>query len=367
MKLRVAEPFLLNPIFKEKIWGGTALKEKLNKSVPNTRIGESWEISGFDNEQTTVLKGKLAGITLGDLYSESPQGLAGSASSSPFFPLLFKFIDAEDKLSVQVHPDDDQAARHQGWGRSGKSECWYIVDAHEDAKIIVGFKKEISPAEIKEAVLSNSLQEVLNFVPISAGDVLYIPAGTVHAILEKTLIYEIQQASDITLRLYDWDRTDETGKSRPLHLEDAISVLDTSRGYNYKIEPVIIDEPNGIKHSYRAVCSYFALEQYAFFRDAETYLPPKQSFRAVSVIGEPVQLVSRTGSLLINKGQSALIPAELRDVWITGKAGSRVLLTSVPDLHSEIIEPLSQLGLPNDAIKLLGGYEKKNDLLSFLK
>ncbi len=364
MNYNMAEPFLLKPIFKEKIWGGTALRDKLGKDLPGYNVGESWEISGFDNEQTPVLKGALAGISLGELYSAEPRKLVGDSAFTPDFPLLFKFIDAEEKLSVQVHPDDQQTVSHN-WGKSGKSECWYIVDAHEDARIIVGFRPGVSAREIKNAVLSDALPEVLNYVPIASGDVLYIPAGTVHAILEGTLIYEVQQASDITLRLHDWNRTDEEGKSRKLHIDEALSVLDTTSG-NYKIEPVILDEPNGIKHSYRAASRYFALEQYAFFRNAQTDLHPKSSFRAVSVIGEPVQLIHRTGSLLVGKGQSAVIPADLKDVWVSGTAGSRFLLTSVPDLKEEIVRPLVALGLPREAIALLGGYEGKNDLLKVL-
>ncbi|MFP4681450.1 MAG: type I phosphomannose isomerase catalytic subunit [Chitinispirillaceae bacterium] len=366
MNYDLTEPFLLKPLFKEKIWGGTALEEKLGKDLPDFKVGESWEISGLDNEQTSVLKGSLAGTPLGELYSSEPQKLVGDRAYTPDFPLLFKFIDAEDRLSVQVHPTDEQAVRNN-WGSSGKSECWYIVDAHEDARIIVGFKPGVSQKQIRDAILSNSLPEILNYIPIVSGDVLFIPAGTVHAIMEGTLIYEVQEASDITLRLYDWDRTDEQGRSRKLHTEEALSVLDTSTDGNYKIEPVIIDEPNGIKHSYRAACRYFALEQYAFFRDTQTHLQPKSSFRAVSVIGEAVQLVHRTGSLQVPRGQSALIPANLEDVWVSGTPGSRFLLTSIPDLKKEIIEPLQSIGLPREAIALLGGFESKNDLLKAMQ
>jgi mannose-6-phosphate isomerase len=359
------EPLYFSPIYKEKIWGGQAFRHILNRDVPPTAsTGESWEISGFGNEQTKVIDGPMAQYTLGQIMKIMPEELLGSAVPSKIFPLLYKFLDADQKLSVQVHPDDAQAKQH-GWGDYGKTECWYIIDAPEDGRIIVGFNKNVTRDEVAAAVSENRLHEILNHIPVASGDILFIPAGTVHAILDKTLIYEVQETSDTTLRLYDWGRTDSNGKPRDLHVNDALEVMDTGFHNRHRIEPVIIDE-TGFKHAYRIACRYFAIEQYTLFRDMDISLDKKKSFRVMTVIGEPVHLVLQKSEMDVSKGETILIPAACKEVTVAGVSGARFLISYIPDLVSEIIQPLTAIGVPKEAIALLGGNPEKNDLLPLL-
>jgi len=354
------------PIFKEKIWGGQALKTKLGKNIPDTSaIGESWEISGCGNDQSIVQNGVLKGTSLGDVYANHRPSLIGVDTESSLFPLLYKFIDANDNLSVQVHPDDSQAQLH-GWGEYGKTECWYITDAKEDAKIIVGFKEAVTKEMIRDAIRETKLHELLNYIPITTGDVLFIPAGTVHAILDGTLIYEVQETSDTTLRLYDWGRTDSQGNPRALHVDEALSVLEPIAHNQHRIEPVVIEEDNGVRHAFRAVCRYFALEQYTFFRATEKQFPLKKSFSVITVTIGSIQVQSSEGAVDVPKGQSILLPANMQPIRIYASAGTTILLSTIPDIANEIVGLLKEIGLSNEAIALLGGYETRNDVLQYL-
>jgi mannose-6-phosphate isomerase len=361
-----AEPLFFRPIYKETIWGGRAFGTRFKRPLPTEGpVGESWEITSVGADQSVVAQGPLAGTSLDRLVAESPAELLGPIETFGKFPLLYKFIDAHDRLSVQVHPDDRQA-RNAGWGEFGKTECWYVVDAKENARIVVGFKESVSRETIGRAIETASLQELLSFIPVKAGDLLYIPAGTVHAILDGTLLYEVQETSDTTLRLYDWGRVDATGKPRQLHVRDALSVIDSGARDPYRIHPVIL-EHNGLRHSYRCVCRYFALEQYSFLRDGETLLPPKTSFRVLSVIEGTVQLHYKNGCVEATAGTTALLPAVLRDARVSGAAGSTFLVSSVPDIQKEIIAPLRGQGISDDAIELLGGPAGKNNLTEHLR
>lgn len=358
-------PLSFTPIYKEKIWGGQSLKTKLNKPIPDKKnIGECWELSGYGDDQSIVDSGPLVNKTLTDIYEQLGKELIGKIPKYPNFPLLYKFIDAQDKLSVQVHPDDLQA-KQNNWGNFGKTECWYVVDAKEDAQIIVGFKEKVSIGDVAHAVATGSLEQILNYIPITTGDLLFIPAGTVHAIMDETLIYEVQETSDTTFRLYDWGRTDDSGKPRDLHIDEALRVLDTTVHSRHRIEPVVIDQ-DGYKHAFRTACSYFAIEQFAFMRDIEIELPTKQSFRVVTNLGENAKLQYGEYFCNLEKGCSILIPAKLDKVIISGVAGTRFLLSSVPDLKNEVIDPLVKVGIPKEAIALLGGNPDKNDLLKML-
>ena len=365
MNLR-AEPLIFQPIYKETIWGGEALRTRFKRPLASGRtIGESWEVVSLGTEQSSVAQGLLAGTTLGRCAAEAPKELLGAGAAPGKFPLLFKIIDACARLSVQVHPDDAQAREH-GWGESGKTECWYVLDAKEDARIIVGFRQEVTPKTINRAIAAESLDVLLNVIPIKRGDVLFIPAGTVHAIMEGTLLYEVQESSDTTLRLYDWGRVDASGKGRPLHLREALSVIDTHARDHRPLAPVVMDE-GGCSHSFCAACRYFALEHYAFSQDKEVALPAKQSFRVLTAANGTLHLGYAAGSTEVAAGTTAVLPAILRDVRVSGSAGAGFLLSSVPDLEQEIIAPLRRRGVSDAAIAQIGGFPEKNDLVNFLR
>ncbi|MBQ8864162.1 MAG: class I mannose-6-phosphate isomerase [Rikenellaceae bacterium] len=221
-------PLKFKPQLKERIWGGTALRERLASSrmKADVRIGESWEISGFEDDMSVVSEGRLKGNTIGELMEVFMGELVGDQIYNQFgteFPLLIKYMDAEDLLSIQVHPGNAQAARlHNAWG---KSEMWYITECEEDAEILIGLKEGITPEKFAAALTNGTVPDLLNRYSVHKGDSFYIPAGTVHCICGGIKLVEIQQTSDITYRIYDWDRTDSHGHPRELNPELAMQAI----------------------------------------------------------------------------------------------------------------------------------------------
>lgn len=231
-------PLTFKPIFKDKIWGGTKIKTYLNKDFsPLQTCGESWELSAVPGDQSVVANGFLQGMTITEVLKKYNQELLGSRNYQRFgneFPLLVKFIDAAQDLSVQVHPDDVFSKDLYGPDASGKSEIWYVIQADKDASLISGFTQKIDKEEFKKRLANSRLEEVLNREKVSKGDVFYIPAGRIHTIGRGLLIAEIQQTSDVTYRIYDFDRTDAQGQKRDLHLDKAAEVLNFDVHESYK-------------------------------------------------------------------------------------------------------------------------------------
>jgi mannose-6-phosphate isomerase len=359
-------PMKLSPVFLEKIWGGQALSKKLNKNIPqNAKIGESWEISGIEPYESKISNGILKGRSISDLCKEYRDKLLGDSPADTNFPLLYKFIDANDRLSVQVHPDDHQASIHK-MGPLGKTECWFIVDAPADAKIIVGLKKSISKDEMLSSIHDGSFKNLLNEEPVVPGDLLFIPADTIHAIMSDTLIYEVQESSDITLRVYDWDRVDDSGTPRQLHIEDAVKITDTKAYGSFKIAPVHLQYAT-YTHSFRVACRYFAIEQYSIHNTSTIVLPVKKSFQVITLINGSITLIDSNTSMNITNGESVLIPASCSNLAISSDTPSEFLLSSVPDLQNEIIVPLIKNKISKDLIAQLGGIvPERNDLLQLI-
>lgn len=229
-------PFKFTPLFKEKIWGGDKIKTQLGMdfgTLPN--CGEAWLLSGVEGNPSLVSNGYLAGNELNELVEVFMGDLTGEKVYERFgdqFPILVKAIDSNDWLSLQVHPDDELAQK-RGIG-FGKTEMWYVMQADEGAQLISGFNQKVSPEQYLRHLENKNIKEVMNFEQVKKGDVFFIPAGRVHALGPGTLIAEIQQTSDITYRIYDWDRTDENGKGRELHIEEAMEAIDYSVLPNYK-------------------------------------------------------------------------------------------------------------------------------------
>jgi len=220
-------PIRFRPVLRETIWGGSALKERFGKRAkPGTTIGESWEISGMEGEGSVVANGFLKGNTLEEITEIYMGDLVGDAVWERYgneFPLLVKFIDARDRLSIQVHPDDRLSAeRHHAWG---KTEMWYVMDASPGAVIYTGFKKKTTREDFLVHLTGKKLEDLINSTPVSRGDVFFIPAGMVHAIGAGVLLTEIQQTSDVTYRIYDWDRVDASGKPREMHTTLALDAI----------------------------------------------------------------------------------------------------------------------------------------------
>src|SRR5690606_20125687 len=229
-------PLKFYPILKERIWGGEKLKTFLNKQTALPNIGESWEISDVQENTSVVSAGDLKGKTLKELIAIYKETLVGNKVYRQFgnnFPLLIKFIDAKQDLSVQLHPNDTLAkARHHSFG---KTEMWYIMQAEKEAEIIVDFKKGTTQETYLQNLNQNTLPNILNFERVKAGDTFFIEVGRVHAIGKGILLAEIQQTSDITYRIYDWDRVDAAGNSRELHTDLAMDAIDFSMPDNYKV------------------------------------------------------------------------------------------------------------------------------------
>lgn len=222
------EILFTEPIYKDYIWGGYRLKKDLNKNTPFEKTAESWEISCNNNGICTIKNGKYAGHLLKDLYDDiSIKRTIFGTNCNKFneFPILIKFIDAMNNLSIQVHPDDEYAKR-LGLP-NGKNEMWYILDCAKDSKLIAGINKALNKEELRNVIENDRIKDYLNYVPVKKGDCIYIPAGTLHAILSNILICEIQQNSDTTYRVYDWDRVDKNGNSRQLHKKEAIDTINT--------------------------------------------------------------------------------------------------------------------------------------------
>ena len=224
-------PLKFKPRYKERIWGGDALHTKLGKKIPkDTPIGESWELSAVDGDLSVVAKGPLAGNNIEELTEVYMGDLVGDRIYEKFglqFPLLIKLIDAQDKLSIQVHPDDRLAAeRHDSYG---KTEMWYLLDCDKDAELYCGFSREVSREEYLRHVKAGTMADILERERVKPGDAFFIPAGTVHAIGKGCLIAEIQQTSDITYRIFDWIRTDDHGHARELHTDLALDAIESDR------------------------------------------------------------------------------------------------------------------------------------------
>lgn len=216
----MTEPLFLEPVFKERIWGGTALRDRFGYRIPSDHTGECWAISGHPNGPSTVKNGEFAGKTLMELWEERRDVFGGMSGKG--FPLLTKILDANADLSVQVHPDDAYANEHEN-GELGKTECWYIIDCKKGAQLVYGHHAK-TKEEFVRLVEEGKWDSLLRKVPIHPGDFFYVPSGTIHALCEGTLVLETQQSSDTTYRVYDYDRTDAAGNKRELHLQKAIDV-----------------------------------------------------------------------------------------------------------------------------------------------
>jgi len=305
-------PLLFQPIYKYRMWGGNKLKTVLHKNYSEENIGESWEISDVKGDETQVINGDLAGYTLQRLAKEFEADFLGKKVYNSFgeeFPLLIKFIDAKTPLSVQVHPHDPIAKeRHNSFG---KNEMWYVMDADEDAEIIVGFNQALDKKTYSRLLEEKRLLEVLNSVNTQAGDTFYIPTGRVHAIGAGVLLAEIQQTSDITYRIYDYDRVDQaTGKTRDLHNELALDVIDFQTHTSYKTEyQKESNTVNTLVHSPYFITNILILDK-KYNRDYAHL----DSFVILICTKGSTELIVEERKYEIQKGQTLLLPAIVSQV-----------------------------------------------------
>ncbi len=309
-------PLLLKPAVKDYLWGGTRLKTEYKYETEKDIAAEAWVLSCHKDGADTVTNGDLAGKTLSEVIELwGDKAIGKKAAELPYFPLLIKLIDAKDRLSVQVHPDDEYALKNEG--EFGKTEMWYVVDCDEGAELIYGFNREVSKEELEQRIKDNTLPEICNYVPVHKGDVFFISAGTLHAIGAGILIAEVQQNSNTTYRVSDYGRLGADGKPRPLHIEKALEVTSrTEPKVPYGNVGEIRQEKYGTVRKL-ASCNLFTAELLTL--DGETELSLSDSFISLLVLDGELNLRWNGGSISAKKGGSIFIPADF-EVKISGKA-----------------------------------------------
>lgn len=309
-------PIKFTAILKEKIWGGSKLINYLHKDSDQENLGESWEISGVKDDISIVENGSLQGKSLNELLVEFKGDFLGHRIYEKFgaeFPLLIKFIDAKTELSVQLHPNDKLAKeRHNSFG---KTEMWYIMQADEDAEINVGFNETISKEKYLEHLEAGKITQLLNFEKVKKGDSVFINTGKVHAIGAGVLLAEIQQTSDITYRIYDWDRRDKQGNSRELHTAQALDAIDFDKKEDFKLKYLkSINQSSNI-----ARCEYFTTNFLPVKGETDKDYSSLDSFVIYMCVSGKAEIETNGNKETIEQGQTILIPAINKMVTISSE------------------------------------------------
>ncbi|WP_111683750.1 type I phosphomannose isomerase catalytic subunit [Winogradskyella tangerina] len=309
-------PLKFQPILKHRIWGGEKLKSQFNKQSDEAQLGESWEVSTVPGDISVVTNGALKGSNLQDLLEQYTSDFIGEKNYKRFgkeFPLLIKFIDAKQDLSIQLHPDDELAKkRHNSFG---KTEMWYVMQADEDAKLIVGFNQKMDKETYLKHLEEKTLTEILNFDKVKEGDTYFIEAGRVHAIGAGVLLAEIQQTSDVTYRVYDWDRKDANGNERELHNDIAIDAFNFEMEDNFRVEYKTDKNTSNDMVS----CPFFTtnyMELDAEIKKENT----EDSFLIYMCVDGDVEVITDQTSDFISKGETILIPAAVKEFSLKTKS-----------------------------------------------
>jgi mannose-6-phosphate isomerase len=318
-------PLKFDTLFKEKIWGGSKIRDVLGKDfAPLKNCGETWEISGVKGNLSKVSEGPLMGMTIPEITSIFKEEFVGKKVYQQFgneFPLLVKFIDAAEDLSIQVHPNDKLA--HKRHNSLGKTEMWHVFQADQGAKLISGFKKKTTREEYVEYLNSGRLIELLNEELVEAGDTFYLPAGRVHTIGKGLLLAEIQQSSDITYRIYDFDRVDDQGNKRELHTEEALEALDFNTYSNYKT--TVNKSLNEVVPLVKS--QYFETNLLEFTTGIIREHYDTDSFVIYTCIEGEAEITTLGHTTKISMGNAVLIPCKFPEVHIKTKSGFKILET----------------------------------------
>ncbi len=332
-------PLRFQPLYRDYLWGGRKLETALGKSLPPTGIwAESWEIIDHSEHSSVIANGPLAGKTLGQVTRDDPRAYLGPAATSPAMPLLLKYLDCQRVLSVQVHPNDAYGLRMTP-PDLGKTEAWYIIDAEPEAILYAGLKDGVTANSLKNALANGSVEKCLHAIYPQAGDCIFIPAGTVHALGAGLLVAEIQQASNTTFRLFDWNRLDADGKPRALHVQQSLQVIDFASGPRAVQVPVPIsvagldmsaaDAPN---HQRLVACDKFVLDRFLTSTApcSPVRLPTAERMHLLTVPVGKVELAWGSDVEELQTGQSLLIPAAMPDATVTLAAGTVMLDMYLP-------------------------------------
>jgi mannose-6-phosphate isomerase len=307
-------PLTFEPIFMERIWGGRKLAELFGKNLPaNTRIGESWEIVDRPEAQSVVARGPLKGKTLHELWTEHRSSIFGDVLEAPRFPLLIKLLDARDKLSLQVHPPEEVASK---LGGEPKTEFWYVAAADPHAELFIGFRRSIAREEFEKAVGNGTVADHVHNIRVRAGDAVFLPAGRIHAVGGGNLLFEIQQSSDTTYRVFDWDRPGKDGKPRQLHITEALESINFA-----DVAPKLCEQKGEslLRHD------LFEIQKWSLDQP-----------RRIASVGEFVIVCCLSGKLVcagvdLAPGGIFLVPAQLRDRELEPRApATTVLRVTIP-------------------------------------
>jgi mannose-6-phosphate isomerase len=319
-------PLQFVPVYKDYLWGGRRLAERYGRDVPPGAVAESWEISAHPDGMSTVAHGPWAGRSLAALAATHGPGLLGARAGGDRFPLLVKLIDAADRLSVQVHPDDAAAAR---CGGEPKTELWYLLDAAPGAGVFAGLVPGTTPARLRAAVEAGACVELLRRHPVAPGDAVFIPGGRVHAIDRGCLILEVQQSSNTTYRIYDWGRRDARGRARELHLDEAVRVTRWDDTASPLVAPAPLPDAPGARRWLIHEAPYFRMERWVLTAPCRVAADPS-SFQALFLADGRTRLDWGRGAIDLRAGESCLIPAALDGFLLDPRGSADLLRVTVP-------------------------------------
>jgi len=313
------EPVLLKPAGKDYLWGGRRLKEEYGKDLDMTPLAETWECSTHPDGLSMVASGAYEGKTLAEMLRLHPEYLGEDVEDKSGLPVLVKFIDAKQNLSVQVHPDHEYARQHEN--KNGKYEMWYALDAEEGAQIVYGFQHPVDRELLKDAIRKGDLEKHLQKVPIQKHDVFFIPAGMIHAVGAGALIVEIQVSSNVTYRVYDYNRKEQDGKKRELHFERAMDVLNMDMGAQFRGTPRMVQYFSGGSREILCRCRYFLVERLLISQEYSWSVSDKSFQILLCLEGSGELFCEEAGDpLCFSKGDCMFLPAGMGKSRLTGSA-----------------------------------------------
>ncbi len=316
-------PFLLKPVGKEILWGGRRLNDDFSKGIDLSPLAETWECSTHPDGPSTVASGPFAGQTLAEVLRARPEFLGTDCRGEKELPILIKLVDAERDLSIQVHPTDEYAKLHEK-GQRGKTEFWYVLDAAKDAHIVYGFANDVDEQLVRDAIENATLERLLQMIPVHKDDLFMIKAGTVHAIGAGTLLVEIQQNSNLTYRLYDYDRTDKHGDKRPLHIEKALAVAELGSSTRPRQPLRMLRYRQGCASELLCRCKYFEVSRLLInterCRSMVSYRADGDSFRVLLCTDGCGSLLFADQTLPFFRGDCLFVPAASAEILLHGRA-----------------------------------------------
>ncbi|WP_133673540.1 type I phosphomannose isomerase catalytic subunit [Maribacter caenipelagi] len=318
-------PLKFRPILKERLWGGTKLKEVFGKPIESDITGESWELSTVKGDISVVANGSLEGKSLQDLIDSNAEELLGKSVVERFgkeFPILIKFIDAKQDLSIQLHPNDALAKeRHDSFG---KTEMWYIMDADPKAELIVGFNKDVTKEEYAESIDNDTLLDLLNYEQVKEGDTFFINTGKIHAIGAGVMLAEIQQTSDVTYRVFDFNRKDKEGNLRELHTDLALDAVD----YEKKDDFIVSYDKAKNEVNTMVDCPYFKTNFIELTENLDLDTTQRDSFTIFMCVGGEAKISTAVGEVSIKSGETALLPASTQKISLQS-SGAKLLEVTI--------------------------------------